>query len=390
MLIYVYIFTAKPTKLSCMLHQTAEGLPGLFTCSWEHQGNSLPTNYSVLWWVLVLQWKFSFFLLFNNTRFSFSLSCTSVTELCRSNETTCTSDFSRMKEMHLRGRYNVTVSAKSTFWEVFSDRYEITPSTIRKVNSIEKEKHPFLCTNVLHLVVSWSSHPLSEYYPTGAQRHHCLWQSSGWMEDPVMPLRVFVSLPTEIQGMLILGSSMGGDTKNIHATESRFTTSSIFHCFLWWSLMSKSQNFTLLICTQHLISAAQSHNLRREIRMVAVERVPLLQLSERHMKSRMRWSKTHLKAVSNFHPPPIHTQLRLIQRSFTRGFAITHLGGCESSPKSPVRLHCIQEMAVNCSSPRLLTEYKPDPCCVAIQLCKSILEQMSLILSRQSVLTHRR
>lgn len=80
------------------------------------------------------------FFLCNNTCFSFSLSCTSVTELCRSNETTCTSDFSPMKEMHLRGRYTVTVSAKSASWETFSDRYEITLSTIRKVKSTEKEK----------------------------------------------------------------------------------------------------------------------------------------------------------------------------------------------------------------------------------------------------------
>lgn len=86
------------------------------------------------------EWKFSFFFLCNNTCLSFSLSCTSVTELCRSSETTCTSDFSSMKEMHLRGRYTVTVSAKSASWEAFSDRYEVTPLTIRKVNSTEKEK----------------------------------------------------------------------------------------------------------------------------------------------------------------------------------------------------------------------------------------------------------
>lgn len=53
MLIHV-VFTARPTKLSCMLHQTTEERPGLLTCSWEHQGNSLQTNYSVLWWVLLL------------------------------------------------------------------------------------------------------------------------------------------------------------------------------------------------------------------------------------------------------------------------------------------------------------------------------------------------
>lgn len=45
-LIYV-AFSARPTKLSCMLHQTTEKL---LTCSWEHQSNSsLQINYSVLW-----------------------------------------------------------------------------------------------------------------------------------------------------------------------------------------------------------------------------------------------------------------------------------------------------------------------------------------------------
>lgn len=48
--------TAKPSKLSCVLHyenQAAEGLPELFTCNWKHQIKSLlKINYTVLWWVL--------------------------------------------------------------------------------------------------------------------------------------------------------------------------------------------------------------------------------------------------------------------------------------------------------------------------------------------------
>ncbi|XP_056873427.1 interleukin-6 receptor subunit beta-like [Takifugu flavidus] len=142
----------KPTKLSCMLHQTAGDLPGLFTCSWEHQGNSLQTNYSVL-----------------------CLSCTSVTELCRSNETTCTSDFSRMKEMHLGGRYTVTVSAKSASWETFSDRYEITLSTILNITRPELS----VTTVSDSLLVEWKIQScLSEYL------YHCQLKYRAVSVDP--------------------------------------------------------------------------------------------------------------------------------------------------------------------------------------------------------------
>lgn len=102
------------------------------------------------------KWKWVFFNFYigtyNNKCFSFSLSCISVTELCRSHETTCTSNFNSIKEMHFRGQYNVTVSAKTASWEAFSDRYEIIPSTIRKINSTEKEKYnPF----IVHAFCIW-------------------------------------------------------------------------------------------------------------------------------------------------------------------------------------------------------------------------------------------
>lgn len=49
-LLFYVGFTEKPTKLSCMLHQTTDDLPGLLTCSWEHQSySSLLINYSVIW-----------------------------------------------------------------------------------------------------------------------------------------------------------------------------------------------------------------------------------------------------------------------------------------------------------------------------------------------------
>lgn len=64
--------------------------------------------------------------------FFFSLSCTTVTEICRSNQTTCTSDFTSLNEVHLKGHYNITVRAKSASWEAFSDHYEFTPLKICK------------------------------------------------------------------------------------------------------------------------------------------------------------------------------------------------------------------------------------------------------------------
>lgn len=101
------------------------------------------------------EWKvfiLFFIVTYNNKCVSVSLSCISVTELCRSHETTCTSDFNSIKEMHFRGQYNVTVSAKTASWEAFSDPYEIIPSTIRKINSTEGEQYnPF----IVHVFCIW-------------------------------------------------------------------------------------------------------------------------------------------------------------------------------------------------------------------------------------------
>lgn len=81
--------------------------------------------------------------------------------------------------------------------------------------------------------------------------------------------------------------------------------------------------------TQQLISSAQTHNLGSEIRMVAVEKDSQLPLCERPMKSRMRFSKTHLEDSQAVREPP--PQSWFTQISLTRGFTITHLGGCEVS-----------------------------------------------------------
>lgn len=139
--LFSVVFTAKPTQLSCTLHQTTEDLAGLFTCSWEHQNNSSkPIFYSVMWWDLycsLCEIKFLFILVYTTIYafvfwVFFSLSCTTVTEICRSIQTSCRANFTSLNEVHLKGHYNFTVRAKSTFWEAFSDPYEITPLKIRK------------------------------------------------------------------------------------------------------------------------------------------------------------------------------------------------------------------------------------------------------------------
>lgn len=61
----------------------------------------------------------------NTFIYLFSLSCTSVTEICRSTKRTCTSDFTSLNEVHLNGHYNITVRARSAYWEAYSDRCEI-------------------------------------------------------------------------------------------------------------------------------------------------------------------------------------------------------------------------------------------------------------------------
>lgn len=212
-------------------------------------------------------WMFSFVFLSNNTCLSFSLSCTSVTELCRSKETTCTSDFSRMKEMHLRGRYTLTVSAKSASWEAFSDRYEITPSTIRMVNSTEKEKTSLslrMCSAFgCLMIISFPQWILPDQSSASSLSLTVCWLN-GRSGRAFQSMCITANWNTGYVNIRIMN---GRGNQNIHdtvGTESRFTPSSIFYCFVWWSLVPKSQNFTLLIYTQHPISTPQTHNLRRK------------------------------------------------------------------------------------------------------------------------------
>lgn len=83
--------------------------------------------------------------------FSFSLSCSSSTELCTSNETTCTSSYDDIDNViPFVGHYNITVRAKSSSWEATSDHYEFAPLKICKSDKVNVVKMYF-CT--FHLII---------------------------------------------------------------------------------------------------------------------------------------------------------------------------------------------------------------------------------------------
>ncbi|XP_070843562.1 interleukin-31 receptor subunit alpha-like [Chaetodon trifascialis] len=129
----------KPSKISCLLHydQATQGLPDLFTCSWEHQTDaSLEVNYTVL-----------------------CDSCTRQSEICNSQKTTCTHNYYDMSDkIPLMQNSTVTVRAKSAAWEASSDPYKFSPFSILKIT------RPHI--NVLavsgRLLVEWSGAKFSQ------------------------------------------------------------------------------------------------------------------------------------------------------------------------------------------------------------------------------------
>ncbi|XP_068198354.1 interleukin-6 receptor subunit beta-like isoform X2 [Antennarius striatus] len=108
----------KPTNLSCILHydnQTTGGFPDLFTCEWEHRDfSALEINYTVL-----------------------CASCSNQTELCRSQETTCTRDYYDIGDVILYGNYYSVVVRAESVLETFSDPYGFTPLKITKITQPE-------------------------------------------------------------------------------------------------------------------------------------------------------------------------------------------------------------------------------------------------------------
>lgn len=111
----------KPSKLSCMLYYKDDNdkggaTPNQFTCKWEDQ-TDFPRiiNYTVL---------------------CTSSTCTPPYEVCRSQETSCTTNYEDiMDKITFTGSHNITVRAKSDYGEVFSDQYEFESVKILKITS---------------------------------------------------------------------------------------------------------------------------------------------------------------------------------------------------------------------------------------------------------------
>ncbi|KAM3603129.1 uncharacterized protein V6R79_017003 [Siganus canaliculatus] len=106
---------SKPSKISCILHDKTRvyGLPQFFKCSWEHRTDSSERiNYTVI-----------------------LTSSSSQSEICRSLETMCESNYSEIyNKMHFQNvDYNLTVRAESADWKVSSEPYTFTPIKITKL-----------------------------------------------------------------------------------------------------------------------------------------------------------------------------------------------------------------------------------------------------------------
>ncbi|XP_008282578.1 interleukin-6 receptor subunit beta-like [Stegastes partitus] len=130
----------KPRKISCTLdyvNQEGDGMPQLFTCSWEHQIDpSLTVNYTV-WWASSLH--------------------SPPMEICSSNTTICTSNHSEIFD-----NFTVMVRAKTSNWEAYSDSYEFAPYQILKI--IRPKVAVIVFSD--HLLVTWNR-------SLGSQKCHC-------------------------------------------------------------------------------------------------------------------------------------------------------------------------------------------------------------------------
>ncbi|XP_069371346.1 interleukin-6 receptor subunit beta isoform X2 [Paralichthys olivaceus] len=103
----------KPSKISCKLHYKtlSEGVPQLFTCNWQHKINySQGINYTVF----------------------VSSSSDSMSEMCSSHKTRCTSTNISGK-IYLTSYFNVTVRATTNAWKTYSDPQEFYPYSILEI-----------------------------------------------------------------------------------------------------------------------------------------------------------------------------------------------------------------------------------------------------------------
>ncbi|XP_078799030.1 uncharacterized protein LOC101173597 isoform X3 [Oryzias latipes] len=121
---------SKPQNISCYLHYenpTDDGVPQLFTCTWEHQThNSKTINYTV------------------NIESADVFSCISSVKSCTVNV---------FSHLSLSRNIAVTVKAETASWTSRSDSYEVNPFSILKMNQ------PVVTTSAFsdHLLVSWNN-----------------------------------------------------------------------------------------------------------------------------------------------------------------------------------------------------------------------------------------
>uniref|UniRef100_A0A3P9L634 Fibronectin type-III domain-containing protein n=1 Tax=Oryzias latipes TaxID=8090 RepID=A0A3P9L634_ORYLA len=121
---------SKPQNISCFLHYenpTDDGVPQLFTCTWEHQThNSKTINYIV------------------NIASADVFSCNSSVKSCTVNV---------FSHLSLSRNIAVTVKAETASWTSRSDSYEVNPFSILKMNQ------PVVTTSAFsdHLLVSWNN-----------------------------------------------------------------------------------------------------------------------------------------------------------------------------------------------------------------------------------------
>ncbi|XP_035534941.1 interleukin-31 receptor subunit alpha-like isoform X2 [Morone saxatilis] len=118
----------KPSNISCIL--TSPIGESWFICTWEHQtDSSLNINYTVM-----------------------CNSCSNLTEICNSQETTCKIKYVNISaEIGYVGNFNISVRAKHAAWEAFSEPQIFKLIKIVKINPPELT----ITTVSDHLLLEW-------------------------------------------------------------------------------------------------------------------------------------------------------------------------------------------------------------------------------------------
>lgn len=127
---------------------------------------------------------------------SSSTSCTPPCEICSSQETSCTTNYSRiMKDISLIGSYNITVRATSNHGNVISNQYEFQSMKICEYHKVTDIQVMCLSFTSMHSICDFSLRLclLSENPSTQAlQFDGPLWSRACQVEQPIS--RIVVSL----------------------------------------------------------------------------------------------------------------------------------------------------------------------------------------------------